>query len=205
MRPSGPVDHSTRTHSSAGQPCRPSPTNALGQDRPFALGAFLLRRRGAQLERPVRPGQRLVLVHRRLRHDLELGDRRRALAVRGADTVRAGVAAADHDDMLARRDDRPARARRAFVVAGVALVLLGQEVHREMDAVAVRGPGMLEVARPLGAAGQNHARHNRRAARSTRDVDADLDIGAEDRRLRPPSARRAGRSACLSILKSGMP
>ena len=40
---------------------------------------------------------------RRLRHDLQLRDRRRALAVRGAEAVRAGVAAADDHDVLAGR------------------------------------------------------------------------------------------------------
>ena len=94
-----------------------------------------MRRGGAQLERPIRPDQRLVLLLRRLRHDLELGDRGGALAVRGADAVRAGVAAADHDDMLALGADRAPGRRQRFVVAGHALVLLRQEIHREMDAV----------------------------------------------------------------------
>ncbi len=39
----------------------------------------------------------------RLRHDLQLGDRGRALAGGGAEAVRAGVAAADDHDVLARR------------------------------------------------------------------------------------------------------
>ena len=42
----------------------------------------------------------------RLRHDLEIGHRQRALADRGADAVGAGVAAADHDDVLAVGEDR---------------------------------------------------------------------------------------------------
>src|SRR5690606_16460725 len=42
---------------------------------------------------------------RRLRHDLQLGDGARPLAVGGADTVGAGVAAADDDDVLAFRGD----------------------------------------------------------------------------------------------------
>ena len=52
----------------------------------------------------------------RHRHDLELGDRERALAEGGADAVGAGVAAADDDDMLAGRRGsarhRPAARRR---------------------------------------------------------------------------------------------
>ena len=78
----------------------------LRQHGEVALGAFLVARRGAQLQRPVRPGQHLVLVLGRLRHDLEIGDRQRALADRGADAVGAGVAAADHDDLLAGGEDR---------------------------------------------------------------------------------------------------
>ena len=51
---------------------------ALGRDRPVARAAFLVRRRRAQLDRPVRPRQRLVLLLGRLRQQLELRDRRRA-------------------------------------------------------------------------------------------------------------------------------
>ncbi len=53
----------------------------------------------------MRPSQRLVLLFGRLRHDLELRHRGRALAERRADAVRAGVAAADDDDVLARGED----------------------------------------------------------------------------------------------------
>src|SRR5256885_9672475 len=56
---------------------------ALGGNRPVALAAFLVRRRGAQLDRPVRPHQRLVLLFGRLRQELELRDRCGALAIRG--------------------------------------------------------------------------------------------------------------------------
>src|SRR5215471_191159 len=53
----------------------------LGLHGPIALATFLVRRRGPQLHGPVRPDQRLVLVLRRLRQQLELRDRSRALAV----------------------------------------------------------------------------------------------------------------------------
>src|SRR5205085_2489166 len=66
----------------------------LGRDRELALAALFMARRGAQLGRPVRPYQRLVLVVRRHRQQLELGDALRAMAVAGADAVAAGVAAA---------------------------------------------------------------------------------------------------------------
>ena len=95
----------------ASRPCRRA-LEALGRDRPVALAAFLVRRRRAQLDRPVRPHQRLVLALGRLRQQLELRDRRRALAVRRADAVGAGVAAADDDDVLARGDDLVRHARR---------------------------------------------------------------------------------------------
>ena len=48
-------------------------------------------------------GVRVGPVVGRPRHDLELVDRRRALAVRGAQAVGAGVAAADDHDVLALR------------------------------------------------------------------------------------------------------
>ena len=88
-------------------------------------------------KRPVRPGEQLVLGLRRHRHDLELGDLERALADRGADAVRAGVAAADDHDLLAGGEDRLVRADR---LAGHAPVLLRQEVHREVNAARSR-PG----------------------------------------------------------------
>ena len=127
-----------------------SPTKARGHHREIALGAFLVARRRAQLQRPVRPVQHLVFLLGRHRHDFELRHLERALADRGADAVRSGVAAADHDDMLAGREDRLVGPDR---LAGDAPVLLRQEIHREMDAgeVAARNG---QVARRLGAAGE---------------------------------------------------
>src|SRR5215467_5436748 len=49
--------------------------------------AFGLARRGSKLERPVRPGQSLVLLLGGLRHDFKLGHRDGALAERCADAV----------------------------------------------------------------------------------------------------------------------
>src|SRR6267154_1631802 len=107
---------------------------AFRQHRPFALTALLLRRGGAQLQWPVRTDQRLVLFVGRFWQDFELGDRFRALAVRGADAVRAGIAAADDDDMLAFGGDRTLRRGDRLGIAGDALVLLRQIIHRKMDA-----------------------------------------------------------------------
>src|SRR5205807_1394594 len=61
-----------------------------GQYGEVALGAFLVARRSAQFERPFRPGEELVLGERRLRQELEIGDRERALANGRADAVGAG-------------------------------------------------------------------------------------------------------------------
>ena len=76
---------------------------ALGVDREHPLAALLVGRRRAVHQRPRRPRGRVGPGVGRPRHDLELVDRRRALAVRGAEAVGAGVAAADDDDVLARR------------------------------------------------------------------------------------------------------
>ena len=59
-------------------------------------------------------------------------DARGTLAVGGAKAVGAGIAAAEDDDLLARGGDRN---RRIDLVTEVTLVLLGQEFHREVDAV----------------------------------------------------------------------
>ena len=92
----------------------------------------------------------LVFLLGRRRHDLDLGDRKRALAVGGADAVRAGVAAADHHHVLAAREDRLDVVER---LVGDAAVLLRQEIHGEMDAVELAA-GDRQVARLLGAAGE---------------------------------------------------
>ncbi|ABA48089.1 hypothetical protein BURPS1710b_3715 [Burkholderia pseudomallei 1710b] len=114
--------------------------------RPVALAAFLVRRRRAQLDRPVRPHERLVLRLGRLRQQLELRDVLRAVAVRRADAIRTRVAAADHDDVLALREQLIGQ-----LVARVHAVLLRQELHREMDAGEL-APRHRQIARRLRAA-----------------------------------------------------
>src|SRR5260221_5010855 len=86
-----------------------------------------------QLHRPVWPGQRLVLVERWLRQDLELDAGRRALPKRRSDAVGSRVPATDDDNPLAERVDLTRRRRLLAAIAGTALVLLGQEIHREVD------------------------------------------------------------------------
>ena len=104
-----PCAHSTRAQSSASTwPFVPTARLvATAQSRSHPSSCELEVR---SFMRPVRPGQRLVLALRRLRQDLELRHRGGALAVRGADAVGAGVAAADHHDVLALGADRAAGA-----------------------------------------------------------------------------------------------
>src|SRR5690606_30214586 len=74
--------------------------------------------------------------------------RERALAVRGADAVRTGVATADHHHVLALGKDWLDVVE---LFAGDALVLLAEEIHREMDAVELAARNG-QVAGLLGAA-----------------------------------------------------
>ena len=60
---------------------------SLRGDSPVARHAFLMRRRRAELNRPVGPHERLVFLFGRLRQQLELRHRRRLLSVGRADAV----------------------------------------------------------------------------------------------------------------------
>src|SRR5690606_9364797 len=104
-----------------------------------------------------------------------------ALAIRRADAVGAGVAAADHDHILASGDERAARRGAFLAVAGDALVLLGQELHRQANAGEL-GPRDLERARILGTARQ-HDGVEVLLERLHRHVDADFGGGAESNAL----------------------
>ena len=72
--------------------------------------------------------------------------------MRGADAVGAGVAASEDHDVLVGRQDRLGR---IDLVPGHAAILLGQEIHREVDAREL-APRHLEVARLLGADAEQH-------------------------------------------------
>src|ERR1700722_8420475 len=122
----------------------------LGQYRVVAPGAFGLARGRPHLQRPVRPGQALVLMLGRRRHDFELRHRERALPERGADEVRTGVTAADHNHMLIPGENLGHAAQRLIADAAV---LLRQEVHREVDAGEIAA-GDRQVARGFRATGQ---------------------------------------------------
>ena len=76
---------------------------ALGVHRVHALAALFVGGRDAVDHRVGRPRHRLDARVGRPGQDLELVDRRRALADRGAEAVGAGVAAADDHDVLALR------------------------------------------------------------------------------------------------------
>ena len=187
-----------------------SPTKCLGRDRPVALTAFLVGRRGAQPRRPVRP-HRVALDVRRHRQQLELGDRFRAVPVGGADAVGAGVAAADDDDVLA-----VAHRSRTPLSPATRLVLQRQELHREVHAVEL-APGHRQVARLLGAAGEHHrvelgeqlVRRDRRlrvvgdARCPVRCVPTSTPVRNSTPSARICSTRRS--ISHFSILKSGMP
>jgi hypothetical protein len=97
----------------------------------------------------------VTLPFRRLRHDLDLRDRGSPLPGGRPNAVRPGIAPADHHDVLALGRDRVAAGRRRLIVARAALVLLRQEIHREMDAVQPAARHC-QVARPFGPAGQRH-------------------------------------------------
>src|SRR4030095_1958600 len=103
------------------------------------------------------------------------------------DAVGPGVAAADHDDMLAARGDL-----RCHRVAGNDAVLLRQELHREMNAVKVAS-GNGKIARRFGT-----SRHHDRVVFGQDvlggHIVADFDVGpkydAFDGHLRHPAVDR---------------
>ena len=159
-----------------------------------ALAALLERVRDAQLQRPARPRRDLVGARaRRLADELDLRDRRGALAVRVRDAVGARVAAADHDDVLAGGGDHVValgRGRRAghpaAELAGHEAVALVEVVHREVHArqLAARAP-----AGRAARASRSRSRPRRSSARSSpastslADVDAEAELDALGREL----------------------
>src|SRR5262249_31371085 len=147
-----------------------------GFDAPVAGHALLVRRRGAQDHRPVGPGE-LRTVDRRLRQELELVHRCGAMAVRGAEAVRAGVAAAEDDDALVGGEDLPRDG-----IARAHLVLLRQELHGEVDALQLAAR-YRQVARS-GRAGRQHDGVELAAQVLARDVHAHAHAGAEGDALR---------------------
>ncbi len=121
---------------------------------------------------------------RRLADQLDLRHRRGALAVRVRDAVGAGVAAADHDHVLAGGGDHR-RLRRAAGAPGICgpslardvAVALVEVLHREVDAAELAARHR-QVARDARA-GRDHDRVELRPQLVGGDVDADVDAEAE--------------------------
>ncbi len=124
-------------------------------------------------------------------HDLELMHAGGALPVDGAKAVRAGVAAADDDDLLALRVDRRQTVVVDHRIAVLHAVGPGQELHRLMDAVEVAA-GDRQIA-PRGRTAGQHHRVELGAQLLRGDVNADVHTRSEDWCPRTPSAQGAGR------------
>ncbi len=127
---------------------------------------------GPQHQRPHGPGCGRVPLVGWSGQDLELVHRRGALTVCGAQTVGAGVAAADDDDALARRGDR-----RDGDVALLHLVRDRQVLHRLVDAGELT-PRYRQVTPLRGAAGQHDCVELGSQFRGAH-VDADVDVHPE--------------------------
>ena len=129
----------------------------LREDAELAAAAFFVRRTRPQhlrpegpraRRRPLRP-PRILAEIRRLREQFELRQALRPLAVARAVAVGARVAATDHDHVLALGHDLP-----LHVVAGVALVLLRQKLHRVVHARQLT-PRDRQIAAECSAAGEH--------------------------------------------------
>ena len=147
----------------------------LREDAVVAIAALLVGARGAEDVRPGGPGGLGGAVVGRAREELPLLHAEGAVAVHGAEAVGAGIATAEDDDALAGGGDDLALGE---VVAGEELVLRGEEVHREVDAVEVAA-GDGEVAGVGGAAGQADGVELVHQVAGV-DIDADVDARAED-------------------------
>ena len=178
----------------------------LRQNAPFAAAAFFVRSARAEDHRPQRPRRirrplvrpRIAADVRRLRQQLELRQAAAALPIRGAVAVAPRVAAADHDHVLAGRQNLILD--RVSLIAGI---LLRQEFHREMDSLEVAA-GDRQIAALRRPAGQQDrielVAQLRRWGHSRRHSHCS---GTRPLRL---SICRIRRQTCdFSSLKSGMP
>src|SRR5215203_5660676 len=123
---------------------------AFDGDGEAALAAFLVGGVGVQDEWPVRPGEMVGVLGRAGAMGQD-PDRSAALAVGVAEAVRARVAAAEDDDVLASGGDRDLHVGRE---ACDPPVLLHQVVHREMDAAEIAA-WHVEVSSLQGADGED--------------------------------------------------
>ncbi len=157
---------------------------ALGVDAVDTVATLLVGRRHAEHVRPRRPRVGGGAGLGRPRQDLELVHRCGALAVRCAQAVGAGVAAADDDDVLALGGDR-----RHVEVALLHPVAPGQEFHRLVDA-GVLAARDREVT-PRGGAAHEHDGVELLSQLRDGDIDTDVDVrpelGALGSHLREPA------------------
>ena len=129
---------------------------------------------------------------RRLGHDLELVHGFGFVPVAGAQAIGAGVSAADDDDTLAGGQDLV-----GHIVAGIALILLRQELHGEVNALQLAA-GNIQIARSFRTAAQAGWRrtpcanprpaHSRQRARPSRSA-----------RLRPSSVQAPVENVLLHL------
>ncbi len=149
----------------------------LGVDREHPLAALLVRRGHPVHQRVGGPRGGVGPLLGRARHDLELVHAGRALTVRGAQAVRAGVAAADDDDPLVLGGDGRLAVGVEHRVAVGGLVGPRQVLHRLVDAVEL--PARDGQVAPVGRAAGQHDRVELLAQFLGGDVDADVDAGLE--------------------------
>ena len=105
------------------------PDKAVRCEVPTAFAAFLMRRGGFQHLRIHRPRSIRIAAYRRLGHDLDLGNPDGALTDGRADTIRSGIAAADHQYPFSLCGN-PLVLRN--LCAGIHPILLLQQLQREM-------------------------------------------------------------------------
>ena len=169
----------------------------LGVHRVHAFTTFLVRRGDAVDETVLGPGVGGRTFFGWARHDLELRNRGRALAVRGTEAVGARIAAADDDDVTAVHVDRG-----VLDVAELHPVGGRQVFHRLMDAREFPA-GHRQIA-PLGRAAGHHHRIARSPQLGDRDVVADPSVHPEACALRR-HLREAAINMMLLHLEFGDP
>ena len=184
--------HSTRTAISFST--LPSlPSKLLGRDRQVALAAFFVRRRGAQLDRPVRPDSGLFSCSGGMRQQLELRHRLRAWRFDVPTQSRAGVAAADDHDVLAGG----AGSGRATLSPATTLFCCGRNSIAKCTPSRSRpGTGRSRgcSAPPASTTASNSRSSERIAAAVSRRCLADVHARRGSHALGAPSAPCAGRS-----------
>ena len=193
---------STRTARAASRRARPRPISRFVVERVVARAALRVRaRRPEQSPGRAATAPSACAALGGARQQLDRRDRLRALPVRGADAVRAGVAAAEHDHVLAGREDRLARpGSRRRRRGGSA----GSRKSIAKCTPASSRPGHGQVARLLGADAEQDrvevaaqlARRRGRRRRARRS-------GTITPSSRICSSRRS--MIHFSSLKSGMP